>query len=69
MPGAGGRSDLLRAGPGSNCRTWRQLPPRGELSIGYLIPLSYGIPSAFGAREFLDVSESTIRVMTKGIIM
>ena len=27
------------------------------------IPLSYGIPSAFGAREFLDVNASTISEM------
>ena len=29
----------------------------------YRIPFSYGIPSAFGAREFLEVKARTIREM------
>ena len=32
-----------------------------EPAFCYLLLLSYGIPSAFGAREFLDVSARTIR--------
>ena len=35
----------------------------------YLAPLSYGIPSAFGACEFFDVNTSTISVAMYGIIL
>ena len=31
---------------------------------GYLLLLSYGIPSAFGAREFLEVKARTTREIT-----
>ncbi len=36
------------------------------ISRFYLDPLSYGIPSAFGARDFFDVKMSTIREMMYG---
>ena len=37
--------------------------------IFYLAPLSYGIPSAFGACEFFDVNTSTTSVAMYGIIL
>ena len=40
-----------------------QYPPDEDTDLYYLVPLSYGIPSAFGAREFFDVNASTISEM------
>ena len=37
--------------------------------LPYLLPLSYGIPSAFGARERFDVKASTISEMMYGIML
>lgn len=39
---------------------------RNAWESAYLRPLSYGMPSAFGARDFLLVSTSTIMVTTYG---
>jgi len=36
---------------------------------GYLIPLSYGIPSAFGALDFFDVNARTISDTMYGSII
>ncbi len=54
-----------------NCHITKELPHHGMRQFLYCyekrivtdhrLLLSYGIPSAFGAREFLDVSASTIR--------
>jgi hypothetical protein len=35
----------------------------------YLVPLSYGIPSAFGAAEFFEVKASTTREIIYGSIL
>ena len=40
-----------------------------RLVNNYLDPLSYGIPSAFGAREVLDVKARTIRDTIYGIML